>query len=208
VLDRVTGGFLLGRPFIRQTWASGLDSSGHPVRIPGVRPSAEGTKVFPGVLGGTNWYSPSFSPRTGLIYIPSWVEYFSSFIRFPIEYTPGQRYAGGTPRSPGGRGGDPGDGSYGAVRAIDPQTGERKWEFRMRGLTTSGVLTTVSDLLFTGSRDGYFYALDARDGAVLWKASVGGPVSAGPMTYRVGDRQFVAIAAGHALFSFALPGQR
>jgi glucose dehydrogenase len=78
----------------------------------------------------------------------------------------------------------------------------------MSGLTTSGVLTTASDLLFTGSRDGYFFALDARSGAVLWKASVGGPVSAGPMTYRVHDRQFVAIAAGHALFSFALPDQR
>jgi alcohol dehydrogenase (cytochrome c) len=208
VLDRVTGEFLLGKPFIRQTWASGLDDNGHPIRIPGVRPSAEGTKVYPGVLGGTNWYSPSFSPRTGLFYIPSWNEYFSSFIRFPIEYASGQRYTGGTPRSPGGRSGAAGDESYGSVRAVDPQTGERKWEFRMPGLTTSGVLTTASDLLFTGSRDGYFYALDARSGAVLWKASVGGPVAAGPMTYSVGDRQFVAIAAGHALFSFALPERR
>jgi alcohol dehydrogenase (cytochrome c) len=204
-LDRVTGEFLLGKPFIRQTWASGLDDGGHPIRLPGVRPSAEGTKVYPGVLGGTNWYSPSFSPRTGLFYIPSWNEYFSSFIRFPIEYAPGQRYTGGTPRSPGGRGGAPGDESYGAIRAVDAQTGDRKWEFRMPGLTTSGVLTTASDLLFTGSRDGYFYALDARTGAVLWQASVGGPVTAGPMTYSVGDRQFVAIAAGHALFSFTLP---
>jgi alcohol dehydrogenase (cytochrome c) len=69
VLDRVTGEFLLGKPYIRQTWASGLDNSGHPIRIPGVRPSAEGTKVYPGVLGGVNWYSPSYSPRTGLFYL-------------------------------------------------------------------------------------------------------------------------------------------
>jgi alcohol dehydrogenase (cytochrome c) len=203
VLDRGTGEFLLGKPFVHQTWASGLDDSGHPLRISGIRPSTEGTKVFPGVLGGTNWYSPSFSPRTGMFYVSTWNEYFSSFMRFPIEFAQGQRYTGGTPRSPG-RGGASEE-SYGAVRAIDPMTGEKSWEFRMPGLTTSGLLTTASDLLFTGSREGIFYALDAKTGVVLWKASVGGPVAAGPMTYRVGDRQFVAIAAGHALFSYALP---
>src|SRR5512133_922320 len=80
VLDRASGEFLLGKPFIRQTWASGLDDQGHPVHVPGVRPSAEGTKVYPGVLGGTNWYSPSFSPRTALFYVPAWLEYSSTFI--------------------------------------------------------------------------------------------------------------------------------
>jgi alcohol dehydrogenase (cytochrome c) len=211
VLDRVTGEFLLGKPFISQTWASGLDSSGHPVRIPGARPSPEGTKIYPGVLGGINWYSPSYSPRTGMFYIPAWVNYYSNFVRFPIEFSPGQRYTGGTPRPPARRGtsgeSQQEDG-YGAIRAIDPRTGDKRWEFRMTGYTTSGVLTTASNLLFTGGREGYFYALEARTGALLWKASVGGEVAAGPMTYQVGAKQYVAIAAGHAMFSFALRERR
>jgi alcohol dehydrogenase (cytochrome c) len=96
------------------------------------------------------------------------------------------------------------DGS-GAVRAIDPLTGERKWEFPMTDVNDSGILTTASDVLFSGGREGYFYALDARTGAPLWRATLGGQISAAPITYRVGNRQFVAIAAGSAVFAFALP---
>ena len=75
---------------------------------------------------------------------------------------------------------------YGAVQAFDPKTGEKKWEFKMTDVTDSGLLTTASDLLFSGGREGYFFALDARTGALLWKTSVGGQVSAAPMTYAVG----------------------
>ena len=92
--------------------------------------------------------------------------------------------------------------------AIDPLTGAVKWRFRMTDVTDSGILTTASDLLFTGGREGYFYALDARNGAMLWKASVGGQVAAGPITYSVHGRQFVAVAAGHSLFAFALPSPK
>ena len=74
---------------------------------------------------------------------------------------------------------------YGAVRAIDPKTGEQKWEFKMLDVTDAGILTTASDLLFSGGREGYFYALDARTGELLWKANVGGAVASGPMTYSV-----------------------
>ena len=95
--------------------------------------------------------------------------------------------------------------SYGAVRAIDPKTGDRKWEFKMNGVTQSGVLSTASGLVFTGSRDGSFFALDATTGAELWRATVGGPVNSSPMTYSVGGKQYIAIAAGSALFAFALP---
>ena len=176
-------------------------------------PTREGAIITPGNQGGTNFYSPSFSPRTGLFYIPTWAEYASSFTKFPITYQAGQRYTGGAPRNPGGAGGRGGGGmistpgeddSYGAVRAIDPRTGERKWEFKMTGVTTSGLLTTASDLLFTGGRDGYFFALDATNGALLWKATIGGRVVSGPMTYAVGGRQYVAVAAGNGLFVYAL----
>lgn len=96
------------------------------------------------------------------------------------------------------------DEGYGAVRALDPKTGERRWEFKMTDVTEAGILTTASDLLFSGGREGFFYALDARTGQLLWKTLLGGPIVAGPMTYSVGDRQFVAISAGTSLFSFAL----
>ena len=88
--------------------------------------------------------------------------------------------------------------------AIDPKTGQKKWEFKMSDVTDSGILTTASDLLFVGGREGYFYALDARDGKELWRSSLGGSVEAGPITYRVDGKQYVAIAAGHAMFTFGL----
>jgi alcohol dehydrogenase (cytochrome c) len=72
-------------------------------------------------------------------------------------------------------------------------------------VTDSGILTTASDVLFTGSRDGSFYALDAKTGTELWRIAVGGQVVAGPMTYRVAGKQYVAIAAGNTMFAFALP---
>ncbi len=77
----------------------------------------------------------------------------------------------------------------GAVIALDPNTGQRKWTFEQYDVTDSGILTTASDLLFTGGREGYFYALDARTGAVLWKASLGGQIVNGPVSYEVDGRQ-------------------
>jgi alcohol dehydrogenase (cytochrome c) len=93
---------------------------------------------------------------------------------------------------------------YGAIQAIDVRTGERKWAFPLTDLTLSGVLSTASDLVFAGGREGTFFALDARSGALLWSANVGGEVASGPISYSVGGRQYVAVAAGNALFAYAL----
>jgi alcohol dehydrogenase (cytochrome c) len=90
------------------------------------------------------------------------------------------------------------------VTAVDPHTGDKKWQFKMADVTDAGILTTASDLLFTGGREGYFWGLDARNGELLWKATVGGAVVSGPMTYSVDGRQYIAVAAGNSLFSFAL----
>jgi alcohol dehydrogenase (cytochrome c) len=92
----------------------------------------------------------------------------------------------------------------GTVSAIDPRTGTTKWRFELTNVSNSGVMTTATDLLFGGSREGYFYALNARTGAELWRTNLGGHVNAAPMTYEVGGNQFVAIAAGQALFVFGL----
>jgi len=212
-LDRTTGEFLMGKPFVEVTWMNGFDEKGRPMRVPGKVATPEGTLIFPGNHGGTNWNNPAFSPRTGLFYVGVWAGYSSVFKKEDDEYTEGRRYVGGGQRSaiPGGattpvpptnlRNETEG---YGAIRALDAATGERKWEFKMNDVTDAGILATASDLLFSGGREGYFFALDARNGALLWKALVGGTVASGPMTYSVGGRQYVAVAAGNSLFTFAL----
>ncbi|HXP87738.1 MAG TPA: PQQ-dependent dehydrogenase, methanol/ethanol family [Bryobacteraceae bacterium] len=210
VLDRTNGKFLFGTPFTKETWAVGLDEAGRSIRAPNSSPTAQGTLVYPGVQGGTNWYSPSYSPRTGLFYISTWVDYYMNVAKMPAEYTEGQRYTGGAPRSPvptlqrGPINTWTAENGSGEVLAVDPNTGEKKWQFKMTDVTGSGILTTASDVAFSGGREGFFYALDARNGAMLWKAALGGQVASGPITYRVDGKQYVAVAAGHALFTFAL----
>ena len=206
VLDRATGEFLRGAAFVTQNWATGLDDKGRPL----LAALPEGAPVFPGVQGGTNWYSPSYSPRTGLFYVSAWDGYSSIFTRQPMEHVPGQRFMGGRARSatPPLRRGPVNtwteEAGHGAVIAIDPRTGERKWQYQMHDVTDAGILTTASDLLFSGGREGYFFALDAKSGALLWRTTVGGQVSAAPISYEIGRRQYVAIAAGNALFAYAL----
>jgi alcohol dehydrogenase (cytochrome c) len=209
-LDRTTGEFLQGKPFSKVTWATGLDERGRPMRVAGDNPTSGGPTIYPGPIGATNWYSPSYSPRTKLFYIPSWDNYHSTFTDEAASFVEGRNYMGGH-----GNGSLPGlrapqvlkrkeEDGYGAVRAVDPLTGERKWEFRMTDVTSSGILTTGSDLLFTGSREGYFSILDANTGTLLWKVSAGGEISMGPMTYMVNGKQYVAFAAGSSLFAFGL----
>ena len=88
--------------------------------------------------------------------------------------------------------------------ALDSRTGEQKWKFQMTDVTDSGILTTASDLLFAGGREGYFQALDARTGALLWKVNLGAAINSGPMSYRVGTKQYVSIVSGLSLSVFAL----
>jgi glucose dehydrogenase len=217
VLDRATGRFLTGLPFVSLNWAEGLDDSGRPVETP----QPPGAPTYPGLLGATNWYSPAYSPRTELFYIPAWEGYASVFAAVPQEYVEGRSFTGrtveGFPRTysavpdapvlPFTRGpiNDWTDESgQGAILAMDALTGEQRWKFELTDVITSGILTTGSDLLFTGLRSGYFQALDARTGELLWKASLGGPITSGPMTYEVDGRQYVAVISGHSLSTFAL----
>jgi alcohol dehydrogenase (cytochrome c) len=93
---------------------------------------------------------------------------------------------------------------FGIVRAFDPKTGDKKWEYKMTDITWAGVLSTASDLVFSGGREGYFYALDAKNGNLLWRQNLGGQVNSGPMTYLVNGRQYIAVNAGSGLFVYAL----
>jgi len=174
-----------------------------------------GPYVEPGTQGGTNWYSPSFSPRTGLFYVSTWDNYGAPSGKGPVgEWREGGKYAGNMARRPGAaRGGARGpaisyrteEEGYGAIRALDPQSGEKKWDFKMVDYTESGVLTTASDLVFSGGKEGNFVALDARDGKLLWKTNLGGTVAGGPITYEANGHQYVAVCADNALYAFALP---
>jgi alcohol dehydrogenase (cytochrome c) len=214
VLNRETGKFLLGTPFVKVNWASGLDANGRPIETP----LAPGAPVYPGVQGGTNWYSPSYSPRTRLLYVPIWENNGAVIRRQEVQYTAGRPFTGGgwstatpVPNAPGTPALRRGPFNTwteatgtGAVLAIDPHTGDPKWKFPMTDVTDSGILTTGSDLLFTGGREGYFQALDARTGALLWKANLGGQIVSGPMSYQVGGKQYVSVIAGLSLVTFAL----
>jgi len=212
VLDRESGQFLAGSPFVDVNWASGLDDSGRPV----LTPQPPGATTFPGVQGGTNWYSPSYSPDTGLFYVSAWEGYGAVFEPAEQEYQPGRIFLGGRPTSPIPGGANvPGlrrghinnwteAAGNGAVIAIDPRTGQQRWKFEMTDVTSSGLLTTGANLLFSGSREGYFQALDATTGDLLWKQSLGGMIANGPMSYMVDGEQYVAVAAGHSMFVFAL----
>jgi alcohol dehydrogenase (cytochrome c) len=91
-----------------------------------------------------------------------------------------------------------------AVRALDPLTGARQWEYPLTPRSISGLLSTAGDLVFGGSVDGYFFALDASTGELLWRMSVGGAVVAAPITFLAGGRQYVTIAAGSSIFTFGL----
>ena len=208
VFDRVTGEFLLGKPFVKVTWSTGLDAKGRPIRTGHSTP--EGSVIYPENQGGTNWYNPAYSQRTGLFYIPSWMDTYSINTSRRDEYVEGNMYNGGgaTHNMPGIRSGPVNrrlpELGYGAIQAVDLNNGTVKWQFKMVDVTDSGVLATASDLIFAGSREGYFYALDARTGSVLWKSMTGGQVSAGPMTYEVNGKQYVSVASGNALFAFGL----
>ena len=220
VLDRVTGQFLLGKPFVKQTWAFEIDKNGRPNKNPEFWPKPMGgIVVYPGTQGGTNWYPPSYSPRTGLFYVTTWDNYSARSGKYdPGPWEERKRYSGSAP-PPGtaaaaaaaGRGRGTAaafkkeEEGYGAIRALDPTSGAKKWDFKMVDFSESGVLSTGSDLVFAGGREGSFFALDAKTGELLWNVNLGGPSASGPISYAVGGKQYVVGTGAGTMFVFALP---
>ena len=200
LLDRETGEFLFAREFARQNWAEGIDQeTGKPIRVPNMFPSEEGRLVAPVIGGAANWFSPTYSPDTGLFYIQAYDAEMLYYMA-EAEYEEGELFVGGYGKPAG-----PGDQYVSAVRAIDPLTGDRKWEYQVQPRSTSGLLATKGGVVFGGSVAGIFYALDAETGEELWHRRLGGNVFAAPISYEAGGQQHVTIAAGQALFTFALP---
>ncbi len=200
VLDRTNGRFLLGEPFVNQTWAEGLDDSGRPNVLPESVPTEEGTVTCPAIYGATNWWSSSYHPGTGLFYMMA-LESCNTYTKADEEWQRGRNWMGGATRLADGAP------NQKFIRALDVQTGRTVWSYAQSGVarTFSGVLSTDGDVVFFGENSGSFAALNAHDGQPLWHVPINQEWRASPMTYMVGGRQYVAIASRLGFWAFALP---
>ncbi len=197
VLDRVTGEFVAGKPYARQTWAKGLDGKGKPILSGQSEPTKEGAVVWPNLNGATVWFSPSFSPATGYFYVAV-REIGARYFKRDTPYKPGTEFMGG------GEEELPADDAWGAIRALEATTGELRWEFKLHSPPWAGVLSTAGSLVFSGSDEGNFYALDARTGKPLWYFQTGSAIAANPISFTIDGHQFIAIAADRVLYTFGL----
>ncbi|MBK9169926.1 MAG: PQQ-dependent dehydrogenase, methanol/ethanol family [Bryobacterales bacterium] len=201
VLDRVTGEFLHGTPFINKlNWATGLTETGRPIRVPGVEPTLTGNKVCPATAGATNWMSPAYSHETNLFY-------FVAQEGCGISYKARDTWKpGGVPFMATGYIESPADPWQMYVRALDLQTGKLVWEYEQIGSRRygAGVLSTAGGLVFVGDDQGFLTALDAKTGKPLWYFNTGQQITASASTFLVDGKQHIAITAGSNVVVFGL----
>jgi len=201
VLDRETGEFLHGSPFIdKLNWATGLTAKGRPIRVPGVEPTMQGNLVCPSTSGATNWMSPAYNPATGWFYLAV-KEGCGISYKAKQEFRPG-----GFGYMATGYSESPADPWQMYVRALNPITGEMQWEYKQVGSRHygAGLVSTAGGLIFAGDDQGFLTALDAETGDPLWHFNNGARVSASPIVYAVRGMQYVAVAAGQNVVAFAL----
>jgi alcohol dehydrogenase (cytochrome c) len=197
-LNRTDGKFLFAKPYTTVTWAKGIGADGRPILVPGQDPTEEGNKSCPGLGGGHNWQATTYSPQTGLYY-------FGSSDGCQIYYNTKQGYIEAAWYQGSTAIGIPNEPTTGSIIALDPSTGDIKWRFEMITPPTAGLLSTAGGLVFGGDAQGYVFALDARTGKVLWRFQTGGAVVAPPITYLLEGKQYIAVSAGSAMLTFALP---
>jgi alcohol dehydrogenase (cytochrome c) len=199
VLDRIDGKFLSAVPFVQKlNWASGIDKQGRPIRTE-VMPSAEGTRVCPGFTGATNWYAPSYSPDTHLFYFLA-SENCNVYFKKPEKFEEGKAfYATGVRRSPG-------DDHQRALLAFGLESDKPAWRYPQisAGHSSAGTMTTRGGLVFFGDDAQSFEAVEAKSGTSLWHFTTGQNFHASPMSYAIHGVQYVAVASGSNVFSFAL----
>ncbi|MFV8816890.1 PQQ-dependent dehydrogenase, methanol/ethanol family [Haliea sp. E17] len=194
VIDRTNGKLISAEPFSKVTWATGVDlASGRPIEAPGFRETdKQPFELWPGVTGAHSWQPQSFSPRTGLVYIPELRR--ASMIHHPGPDTPAQEVSMGIHGDmnlaiPGAR--------TSFLKAWDPVKQEARWSVQTPGDWPGGTLATAGDLVFQGTIDGRFIAYDAATGEVDWSFNVGVPVVAPPVSYAVDGKQYIAVLTGN-----------
>jgi len=199
-LDRTNGTLIVGKPYVVTTWAKEIGADGRPVILPGYVPDEKGSLTCPDVTGATNFWPPSYDPSQHLFFVNA-REVCATYYAWKQEYVPGERYTGGA----GQRATGPDMRAFGALRAIDPATGERRWEFQYISPSTAGVLTTASGLVFSGDAEGNFLALDSHAGKLLWRFQMGSALhGTSPITYMLDGRQQLLVPAGGTLTAWAL----
>ncbi|HXJ42106.1 MAG TPA: PQQ-dependent dehydrogenase, methanol/ethanol family, partial [Bryobacteraceae bacterium] len=206
VLDRVTGQFLAGTPFVRASWVKGFDEKGRPITTENWRASPEGAVVYPSLGGGSNFQAPSYSPITGWMYF-AYFDGPGNYSIGPAPFEPGRQFQG---RGTGGGFGAPAANGQAppsqGVQAFDPETSKTVWKFELSQNSLSpGVMATAGGVVFAASAEGNFFALDAKTGKALWKFGAGAAIPSSPMSYSVDGKQYVAVSSANVLYSFALP---
>lgn len=200
VLDRTNGKFLGAVLFEESVnWAKGIDAHGRPITT-GLIPTPNGTKICPGVDGATNWYSPSYNPQTHFFYFMALRECNINHAK-PQPFVKGRSYYNtGAQRIPGEQGKK-------TLVAFDLDNGQIAWRYPQagQGRSWAGTMSTAGGLVFFGDDSGSLEAVDARNGKPLWHFNTGQNFHASPMSYAVDGTQYVAIASGSDIFSFALP---
>lgn len=200
ILDRTNGKFLSATKFADPlNWAKGIDAQGRPIYTD-VKPSDNGALTCPGEAGATNWYSPAYNEGTQLFYFLALDECTVNYMK-PEKFEEGKEYyATGGRRAPNGRGKK-------RLLAFDPSSGKFAWINPQVGRAQSwgGVMTTATGLVFFADDSDSFEAVDARTGKSLWHFNTGQTLHASPMSYAVDGKQYVAVASGDDLFTFALP---
>lgn len=201
LLDRESGEFLAGAPFIRQNWSDGLDAKGRPHQRPGSTPTPQGIILYPQSYGAASWWSPSYDPNSQLIFVPTVDTASVLTATGPGDPAVGEQRMGSALGAPAIGGVVP------AVKAVEVSTGQVRWEHvrpsRKAIAETGGLLSTAGGLVFGGDLD-TFFALDASTGAELWLFHPGGNVASAPIAYELAGRQYVVMTAGTALFAFTL----
>ncbi|PRD39779.1 UNVERIFIED_CONTAM: qheDH [Trichonephila clavipes] len=200
VVDRVNGQFISAKNFVDVNWATGYDKSGRPIEIPEARQNDKPRDSIPGPFGAHNWHNMSFSPLTGLAYIPA--QHVPLNLMDDKDWSHGK----GGPASPNSNTGwntgmffnaaNPSAKPFGRLIAWDPVKQREVWRQEHVSPWNGGTLATAGNLVFQGTADGRLVAYNAASGERLWQTPTGSGVVASPMTYMIDGRQYISIAVG------------